>query len=222
MGKVLFSSCFGQLYSRRSQYILTRNFDVSETSFEESVKKLLGLLVISGAVTAALFLLTSLAGTGGGRAQQAITLKPGSVIQEGSFVSIEYTLTDDGGKVIDTNVGKEPLTYIQGAGQIVKGLEQELNGLKVGDQKKVAVKPEDGYGALNEKAYQEIPREKIPAEAQKAGAMLMTKSPDGQSMAIRVHEVKEKTVVVDFNHPLAGKTLNFDVKIKDIKAAETR
>ena len=186
------------------------------------MKKLLGLLVISGAVTAALFLLTSLAGPGGGQTQQAITLKPGSMVQEGSLVSIEYTLTDDSGTVLDTNVGKEPLAYIQGAGQIVKGLERELDGLKVGDQKKVLVKPEDGYGLLNEKAFQEIPREKIPAEAQKAGAMLMSKGPDGRSVTIRVHEVKDKTVVVDFNHPLAGKTLNFDVKIKDIKAAETR
>ena len=186
------------------------------------MKKLLGLLIISGAVTAALFLLTNLSGTGGRQAPQAVTLKPGSLVEEGSFVSIEYMLTDDSGKVIDTNVGKEPLTYIQGAGQIVKGLERELNGLKVGDQKKVSVRPEDGYGALNEKAFQEIPREKIPTEAQKAGAMLMTKGPDGRGVPIRVHEVKDKTVVVDFNHPLAGKTLNFDVKIKDIKAAEAR
>ena len=186
------------------------------------MKKLLGLLVISGAVTAALFLLTSLAGPGGGQTQQAITLKPGSVIQEGSFVSIEYTLSDDSGKVIDTNVGKEPLTYIQGAGQIVKGLEQALNGLKVGDQKKVSVKPEEGYGVPDQKAFQEIPREKIPSEAQKVGAMLMTKSPDGRGVPIRVHEVKDKTVVVDFNHPLAGKTLHFDVKIKDISAADAR
>jgi FKBP-type peptidyl-prolyl cis-trans isomerase SlyD len=186
------------------------------------MKKLLGLLVISGAVTAVLFLLTSLAGPGGGQTQQAITLKPGSMVQEGSLVSIEYTLTDDSGTVLDTNIGKEPLAYLQGAGQIVKGLERELDGLKVGDQKKVSIKPEDGYGALNEKAFQEIPREKIPAEAQKAGAMLMSKGPDGRSVTIRVHEVKDKTVVVDFNHPLAGKTLNFDVKIKDIKAAEAR
>src|SRR5262245_12378073 len=184
------------------------------------MKKLLGLLVISGAVTAALFLLTSLTGGIGGQAQQAITFKPGSVIQDGSFVSIEYTLTDDGGAIIDSNVGKEPLTYIQGAGQIVKGLERELNGLKVGDQKKISVKPEDGYGLPDAKAFQEVPRDRVPAEAQKAGTMLMTKAPDGRTAQIRVHEVKEKTVVVDFNHPLAGKTLHFDVKIKDIKAAE--
>ncbi len=177
---------------------------------------------MSGAVTAALFLLTSLSGPGGGPPSQAISLKPGSQVQDGSIVSIEYTLTGDDGKVIDTSAGKEPLTYIHGAGQIVKGLEQELNGLKVGDQKKVSVKPEDGYGMPSEKAFQEIPREKVPTEAQKEGATLMMKSPDGRAIPIKIAQVKEKTVVVDFIHPLAGKTLHFDVKVKDIQAAETR
>ena len=79
------------------------------------MKKLLGLLLISGAVTAALFFLTSLARTGRNQATQAITLQPGLVIQEGSLVAIEYTLTDDTGKVIDSNVGKEPLTYLHGS-----------------------------------------------------------------------------------------------------------
>ncbi len=124
------------------------------------MKKLLGLLVMSGAVTAALFLLTSLSGPGGGQPSQAITLKPGSQVQDGSIVSIEYTLTGDDGKVIDTSAGKEPLTYIHGAGQIVKGLEQELNGLKIGGQKKVGVKPEDGRGIPTEKVFQKMPREK--------------------------------------------------------------
>lgn len=202
--------------------MLTRNPIVSETISEESVKKLLGLFVMSGAVLAALFFLSSLARVGGGASSQAITLKPGGNVQEGSIVSIEYTLTDGDGKVIDTNVGKEPLTFIQGAGQIVSGLEKELQGLKAGDQKKVQVRPEDGYGMPSQQAFQELPRETIPAEAQKAGVSLMAKGPDGRAIPIRVHEVKEKTVVVDFNHPLAGKTLNFDVKIKDIKAAETR
>lgn len=186
------------------------------------MKKLLGLFVMSGATLAALFLLTSLARVGGAGSSQAFTLKPASNIQEGSIVSIEYTLTDDDGKLIDTNVGKEPLTFVQGAGQIVSGLEKELRGLKAGDQKKVRVKPEDGYGMPSQQAFQEMPRQNIPAEAQKAGVTLMAKGPDGRAIPIRVHEVKEKTVVVDFNHPLAGKTLNFDVKIKDIQAAQVR
>lgn len=186
------------------------------------MKKLIGLLVMSGAVLGALYFLSNLARTNVSEATPAFTLKSAGVVQEGSIVSIEYTLTDDAGTVLDTNVGKEPLTFIEGAGQIVRGLEKELMGLKTGDQKKVQVKPEDGYGMPDPKAFQEIPRDKIPPEGQKVGAMLMSKAPDGSAMPIRVHEVKDKTVVVDLNHPLAGKTLNFDVKIKDIKSAEAR
>ena len=186
------------------------------------MKKLAGLLVMSGAVLAALFFLTSLARIGGGSMPHTITLKSASAIHEGAVVSIEYTLTDEAGTVIDSNVGKDMLSYIHGAGQIVRGLERELNGLKVGDRKKVQVKPQDGYGPINEKAFQEIPREGIPPEAQKAGTMLMTKAPDGRAIPVRVHEVKDKTVVVDFNHPLAGKTLNFDVKVMEIRAAEAK
>jgi len=190
---------------------------------EALMKKLLGLFVMSGAVLGALFFLTDLASvSGGGQSSQAITLKAGSAVREGSIVSIEYTLTDDSGQLLDSNVGKEPLTYIQGAGQIVKGLEAEMIGLKVGDRKKVHVKPEDGYGLPDQQAFQEIPRDKIPPDAQKAGAMLMTKTQDGRTLPLRVHEVKDKTVVVDFNHPLAGKALNFDVTVKDIKAADVK
>ena len=75
---------------------------------------------------------------------------------------------------------------------------------------------------MTTKNLEEIPKEKIPPDAQKVGAMLMTKSPQGQPVAMRVHEVKDKTIVVDLNHPLAGKTLNFDVKVTDIKAAEEK
>ena len=184
------------------------------------MKKLLGLLVMSGAVLGALFFLSNLARTSVGESTPAITLKPGTAIQEGSIVSIEYTLTDDAGNVIDSNVGKEPLTFIEGAGQIVKGLEKELNGLKVGDQKKVRVTPEEGYGLPDQSAFHEIPRDKIPAEGQKPGAMLMSKAPDGRTIPMRVHEVKDKTIVVDLNHPLAGKgtILNFAVKVKNINA----
>jgi FKBP-type peptidyl-prolyl cis-trans isomerase SlyD len=186
------------------------------------MKQLLGLLVISGAVLGALMFLT---GTSGMRIHppvQALALKPGSSIQNGSIVSIQYTLTDDAGNVIESNVGKEPLTYVQGAGQIVKGLEREMNGLKIGDQKRVEVKPQDGYGVPDPKALQEVLREKIPPEAQHVGAMLMTKAPDGRAIPMRVQELKDKTVIVDFNHPLAGKTLTFDIKVTDIKAAEAK
>jgi FKBP-type peptidyl-prolyl cis-trans isomerase SlyD len=185
------------------------------------MKRLLGLLVISGTVLAALFFLTSLSGSGAGSpSTQAVNLKPATSVQEGSIVSIEYTLQDERGKVIESNVGKEPLTYIHGAGQIVRGLEKELHGMKVGEYKKISVKPEEGYGLSDRKAIQEVLKEKIPAERQQVGATLMTKAPDGRTIPMRIQEIREKTVIVDFNHPLAGKTLNFDVKVTDVKSTK--
>jgi FKBP-type peptidyl-prolyl cis-trans isomerase SlyD len=182
------------------------------------MKKLLSLLVISGAVLGALFFLTSLPGNrAGGSPASSVNLQPASSVQQGVLVSIEYTLTDETGKLIESNVGKEPLTYIQGAGQIVRGLEKELAGMRVGEQKKIQVKPEEGYGLRDPNAVQEIRKDKIPAEAQQVGATLMTQAADGRSLPMRIQEIREKTVVVDLNHPLAGKTLNFNVKVSDLK-----
>ena len=110
---------------------------------------------MSGAALAALFFLTHNTGSRAGNLQ-TVTLKPGGAVQEGSIVSIEYTLTDETGKVIDSSAGKEPLTYIQGAGQIVQGLEKELAGLKVGDQKKVQVKPEEATACPTPKHFKKF------------------------------------------------------------------
>jgi FKBP-type peptidyl-prolyl cis-trans isomerase SlyD len=140
------------------------------------------------------------------------------VVANGSVVSLQYTLTGEDGKIIDSNKGKEPLKYTQGQKQIVPGLEKELAGMKVGGEKRVTVKPEDGYGPVNKQAFQEIPKESVPPEGLKVGAVLMAKGPQGEAIPVRVHEIKEKTVVMDLNHPLAGKTLIFDVKVVDIQS----
>jgi FKBP-type peptidyl-prolyl cis-trans isomerase SlyD len=139
-------------------------------------------------------------------------------IGEGSVVALEYTLSDESGNVIESNKGQEPMSYIHGKGQIIPGLEKELSGMKVGEEKKVQVKPEDGYGPVNPEAFQEVPKEKLPPEALNVGTMLMAQGPQGQGIPVRVHQIKESTVVMDFNHPMAGKTLSFDVKITEIKA----
>ena len=102
---------------------------------------------------------------------------------------------------------------------MIPGLERELTGMKIGGEKNVTVKPEDGYGPVSKDAFQEIPKEKLPADGLKVGAMLTGQGPQGQPIQARVHEIKEKTVVLDFNHPMAGKTLNFDVKVVDIQPA---
>jgi FKBP-type peptidyl-prolyl cis-trans isomerase SlyD len=92
--------------------------------------------------------------------------------------------------------------------------------MKIGEEKKVQVKPEDGYGPVNPEAFQEISKDKLPPEAMKVGAMLMAQGPQGQGIPARVHEIKDNTVIMDFNHPMAGKTLSFDIKISEIKTAE--
>jgi FKBP-type peptidyl-prolyl cis-trans isomerase SlyD len=92
--------------------------------------------------------------------------------------------------------------------------------MKVGEEKKVQVKPADGYGPINPEAFQEISKDKLPPEALKVGTMLMAQGPQGQGIPARVHEIKDNTVIMDFNHPMAGKTLSFDIKISEIKTAE--
>jgi FKBP-type peptidyl-prolyl cis-trans isomerase SlyD len=143
-------------------------------------------------------------------------------IADGTQVSLEYTLTLEDKSVIESNVGREPMTYRQGAHEIVPGLEKGLVGLTKGEKKRVVVKPSEGYGEIDPKAVQEVKKSMIPEQARKVGAQLEAKSPDGQSMFPIVTAVKDETVTVDFNHPLAGKTLIFDVKVLEIRAGDKK
>jgi FKBP-type peptidyl-prolyl cis-trans isomerase SlyD len=145
--------------------------------------------------------------------------KNDNVVKDGMLVSIEYTLKGTDGKVIDSNKGREPLKYIQGQKTMIPGLEKELTGMKVGSEKNVTVKPEDAYGPVNPNAFQEIPKEKIPPNALKVGAVLQGQDNQGRPMLARIKEIKEKSVVIDMNHPMAGKTLVFNVKIVDVQPA---
>jgi FKBP-type peptidyl-prolyl cis-trans isomerase 2 len=148
--------------------------------------------------------------------------KDSNVVKDGMVVSLQYTLSGEDGKPIESNKGKDPLKYTQGSHQIVPGLEKGLAGMKVGDEKRVKVTPEEGYGPVDPKGFQEFPKEKIPSEGLKVGSVLMATGPQGQQVPVRVHEIKEKTVVLDLNHPMAGKTLVFDVKILDVQPAVTQ
>jgi FKBP-type peptidyl-prolyl cis-trans isomerase SlyD len=167
--------------------------------------------LFSLAIVAVLLLSTRLIGE---------TAETEAQIREGSQVALEYTLSDEAGTVIESNKGKQPMSYIHGKSQIIPGLEKELSGMKVGEEKKIQIKPEDGYGPVNPDAFQEVPKDKLPPEALKVGTMLMAQGPQGQGIPVRVHEVKDTTVIMDFNHPMAGKTLSFDVKISEIKTPE--
>jgi len=138
-------------------------------------------------------------------------------IEKGSSVKIEYTLKDDNGAVLDTNAGREALAFTQGAQQIIPGLDRALLGMKPGDSKKVTVKPEDGYGAVDPKAEAEVPKDALPQGAAVVGTRLLARGQDGQPRPVTVKAVKDTTVLLDLNHPLAGKTLIFDVKVVSVE-----
>jgi len=140
-------------------------------------------------------------------------------ISKDKKVSIEYTLKLEDDSVVDGNVDGDPLTFVHGSGEIIPGLEKELEGMKAGESKLVTVGPEDGYGLSNPKALVEVAKDKIPEGALKVGSMLQGQSADGGSVFARVAEIKETTVILDHNHPLAGKTLHFDVKVLDVSDA---
>jgi FKBP-type peptidyl-prolyl cis-trans isomerase SlyD len=144
----------------------------------------------------------------------------GPVIGNGSKVRIEYTLKDKEGEVLDSNKGRNALTYTHGERQIIPGLEDALIGMRDGEEKSVTVKPEDAYGMEDPAAMTEVPKESIPADALKVGTRLVGRSQSGETRFVRVKEIKEKTVILDLNHPLAGKTLHFDVKVLGVEPSE--
>ncbi len=150
-------------------------------------------------------------------AAEAPPLPASQAIADGATVQLEYTLTDGSGAVLDSNKGQKPLTYTQGGQQIIAGLEKQLAGLHSGDEKKVTLKPEEAYGAIDPAAQTEVPKDALPPDALAVGTTLMARNAAGESRPVVVKEVKDNTVILDLNHPLAGKTLVFDVKVLSVE-----
>ena len=143
-----------------------------------------------------------------------------ATVQDNMDVVLEYTLTVDG-SVVDSTQDNAPFHYVQGRHQVIPGLERQLTGLHVGDSKSVVVKPEEGYGPVDPSAFVEIQKTQLPQNVTPTvGMVLRGAKPDGQSFRAKINEVKDKTVKLDLNHPLAGKTLNFKVKITTIAQAK--
>ncbi len=132
-------------------------------------------------------------------------------------VSLEYTLRLEDGEVVDSNVGQEPLTYTHGKGELILALEGALEGMAVDDEKRVVIEATDGYGLFDAERVQEVPIALVAPDARELGAQIQTRGPHGKPLYMRVKEVKKDTIVMDMNHPLAGKRLHFDVKVLDIE-----
>ena len=144
---------------------------------------------------------------------------PASAIQDNVDVGLDYTLIVDGA-VVESTEGKTPFHYHHGGQQILPALERALTGLHIGDTKELTVGPEDGYGQPDPAALVEVPKTQLPAEVTpEVGLVIRGVNPDGQSFPAKIKEIKGETVVLDLNHPLAGKTLTIKVKVVDISPA---
>ncbi len=139
-------------------------------------------------------------------------------INEGQIVSIEYEVRD-GNNVVDSNVGGEPLVFMFGKGQIISGLEAGIKDMNVGDKADVLVKAANAYGEYNPEATQEVPKEQFAGIELQEGMTLYGQGADGGTVQVIVKEIRPESVIVDFNHPLAGKDLMFTVTLNNVREA---
>lgn len=140
-------------------------------------------------------------------------------ISKNKVVAIDYTLTDNDGNTLDTSANREPLKYIQGAGNIIPGLERALEGEESGAQVNVTVQPDEGYGQRDENLKQQVPRNLFEGVDTLEPGMQFQAQTEGGVQIITVAEVGDEQVLVDANHPLAGVTLNFDVNVVEVRDA---
>ncbi|PTL80921.1 peptidylprolyl isomerase [Vitiosangium sp. GDMCC 1.1324] len=141
-------------------------------------------------------------------------------IAKDSVVTLDYRLHLGDGKTIDESDAEDPLVYLHGYEQIVPGLEKALEGKKAGAALKVQVSPEEGYGEYDPDGVEEVAREEFPPDMELvAGGIVSATDDEGDEVDFLVKEVRGDTVVVDFNHPLAGKTLHFEVTVREVRKA---
>lgn len=139
-----------------------------------------------------------------------------STIKNGDTVSVNYTGKLEDGSIFDTSLqeGREPLTATLGQGQLIKGFENGLIGMSLGESKTVEIEPSDAYGEYDSAMVQEVSKTQVPMEV-KVGDMLQGMSPMGP-VNVKVTEIKEETLILDMNHPLAGKKLIFNLEVLSI------
>ncbi|MFW6014796.1 MAG: FKBP-type peptidyl-prolyl cis-trans isomerase [Candidatus Nanoarchaeia archaeon] len=138
--------------------------------------------------------------------------------EKGNKVKVHYKGTLDDGTQFDSSEGKEPLEFVVGQNKVIPGFENSIEGMEEGEEKEFKLTPEQAYGERNEQLVQEIPKSQVPENMEiKEGQMLMLKAPNGQNIPAKVVEDKGESFMLDINHPLAGKNLNFSVKLDKVE-----
>jgi FKBP-type peptidyl-prolyl cis-trans isomerase 2 len=140
-------------------------------------------------------------------------------VKENNTVKVHYVGKLSDGQVFDTSEGKEPLEFTLGQGKLIAGFEKGLIDMKLNEKKTITISKEEAYGESREDLIQEVDKSQLPEDiTPEVGMGLVSKSADGNEMNLLIVEVKEATIVIDGNHPLAGKELTFDLEVVDIQA----
>jgi peptidylprolyl isomerase len=142
------------------------------------------------------------------------------MVEKGKYVQIQYTGMFDNGEIFDSNVGQEALEFLVGSGSVINGLDQGVVGMKIEDEKDITVKPEEGYGDYNDAFILTLPLAEMKTNFNpEPGMIISIQMENGGLIPARITEVNDADVILDLNHPLAGKTLHFKVKIVAINDA---
>ena len=141
--------------------------------------------------------------------------KSPDVIETGKSVRVEFTATS-GGHVVESTAGRPPLYYVHGDGRVLPGFQKKLEGHKEGDELEFELSPEEAYGPFRDEAVIEIPKSEVPQRDLKPGMILQETQPDGTVKVGRVQEIRESGIVMNFNHPMAGKTLHYKIRVVSV------
>jgi FKBP-type peptidyl-prolyl cis-trans isomerase 2 len=143
-----------------------------------------------------------------------------SQVKGNNTVKVNYTGKLSDGQIFDTSEGKEPIEFTLGQGRLIPGLEKGLIDMKLHEKKTISIVKEEAYGEVNESLIQEVNKKDLPQDMEpEVGMGLVSKSPEGQEINLMVVEVKEESIIIDGNHPLAGKDLIFEIEVLEIKEA---
>ena len=138
------------------------------------------------------------------------------MIKQGDLVKVHYTGKLLDGQIFDSSIDKTPLEFTMGQGRLIEGFEKGMVGMALGEKKSITIDPSQAYGEVRPELIVTVPKENVPEDIE-AGKTLQAVGPEGRPVIFVVREVKEDSVIVDSNHPLAGQTLIFDVEVVDIK-----
>jgi FKBP-type peptidyl-prolyl cis-trans isomerase 2 len=141
-----------------------------------------------------------------------------SQVKENNTIKVNYTGKLSNGQIFDTSEGKEPIEFVLGQGRLIPGFEKGLIDMKLNEKKTIEIAKDQAYGDVNDNLIQEVKKTELPQDMEpKVGMGLVSKSPDGKEINLMVVEVKDESIVIDGNHPLAGHDLIFDVEVVEIK-----